>query len=65
MAADMLCNENQGFEILTFSRGLRECEVRKVLSPEFWGELDIVGDFFTVENAGVEDGGVGKAGEAF
>jgi hypothetical protein len=64
IAANMLCNTKHGFESLAFSRALRECEVRKVLRPEFWGERDIVDESSTVENAGVEDGGSGKAGEA-
>jgi hypothetical protein len=65
IAADMLGNQEQCFEISTFSRGMRECEVRKVFCPEPRRSVDMVGNFFTVENAGVEDGGGGDIGKAF
>jgi hypothetical protein len=44
---------------------MRECEVRKVFCPEPRRSVDMVGNFFTVENAGVEDGGGGDIGKAF
>jgi hypothetical protein len=65
MAANMLRNEEQCFKFMTFSRGMRECEVRKVLCPEIRRSVDVAGDFFTVENARVEDSRGSDIGKAF
>jgi hypothetical protein len=65
MTADMLRNEEQCFAFPTLLRGKLEREVRIVLCPETRRSADMVGDFVTIENAGVEDGGGGDIGKIF
>jgi hypothetical protein len=64
--AYVLCNQEQFFHRLTQSSGAHERSVRQVLCPEIWASLNVhFGEFFAVENAGVEDSGCGDSCKAF
>ena len=64
--ANLLRNEKQFLHMLIHSTGKHERSVRKVFCLEIWASVNTkAGNFFAVENFGVEDGGYGDSGKAF